>query len=342
MTNYETQLERAKLKVIAGILGVPLGDLTKRDEAYQLREERKRAKRLRRWLGTVAILSVLAVASGIFAWHQRSQAVSSDQRTSQTLSRTLADQGFLKGMDGEYGEAIATMAAGLREWPGNEVVSDQLMMVLTIRDWLLPHHRFPAPPQGTGLLTAQAMATENQLFDDYDGRRKPWSMFDSGQDRILYFSPIDGDSSRVEVAALSLQPGAQWEPQGTAPPPPDGHSFGGKRLISLNETEGSPINSTLYVVDERGEQTPLQVTQWDGRKVNTIGLGSISNDGKLVAFVGGLREPDGSFLNREPALYVVDGSSGEILSFSDLPLPVTIRSTSSASSVTSWWLNTIR
>lgn len=61
------------LMVVAGVLGVPLGVLTKRDLAYQLEKQKERARALRRWL---IALGVLALAgSGITAYMQKQEAV---------------------------------------------------------------------------------------------------------------------------------------------------------------------------------------------------------------------------------------------------------------------------
>ncbi|WP_417531597.1 TIR domain-containing protein [Marinobacter lipolyticus] len=71
---YEKQLHLMLLKIIAGILGVPLSDLTKRDKEYQLARERERAKKLRRWLAAVAMLAVVAIGAGIFAYFKQQEA----------------------------------------------------------------------------------------------------------------------------------------------------------------------------------------------------------------------------------------------------------------------------
>ncbi|MBE0352726.1 toll/interleukin-1 receptor domain-containing protein [Pseudoalteromonas lipolytica] len=69
--SYQQQLHLMLLKIIAGILGVPLGELTQRDKEYQLEQERLKAKKLRRWLGAVAILAILAISAGVFAYSQK-------------------------------------------------------------------------------------------------------------------------------------------------------------------------------------------------------------------------------------------------------------------------------
>ncbi len=59
---FGDRLQLMKLKVIAGILGVPMEQLRDRDKAYQLQLAQRRARTLRRWLAAVAMLSVLAIA----------------------------------------------------------------------------------------------------------------------------------------------------------------------------------------------------------------------------------------------------------------------------------------
>lgn len=68
---YGERLDLAKMKVIAGALGVALGTLTRRDKAFQLAKARQRAKVLRRWLAGVIALAVAAAIAGVLAWHQK-------------------------------------------------------------------------------------------------------------------------------------------------------------------------------------------------------------------------------------------------------------------------------
>ena len=75
LDKYEQQQHLMLLKIIAGILGVPLGELTQRDKEYQLEQERLKAKKLRRWLGAVAMLAVIAIGAGFFAFLQQQEAV---------------------------------------------------------------------------------------------------------------------------------------------------------------------------------------------------------------------------------------------------------------------------
>jgi len=70
--DYERQIELTKLKVIAGALGVPLAELTRREKAYELSKARKRARVLSGWLAAVGLLAIAAIVGGALALqHQR-------------------------------------------------------------------------------------------------------------------------------------------------------------------------------------------------------------------------------------------------------------------------------
>ena len=66
---YDDKLTLMKLKIIAGILGIPLGLLTKRDQAHQLKLAQRRARVLRRWVAVVGLLAITAIIAGALAWN---------------------------------------------------------------------------------------------------------------------------------------------------------------------------------------------------------------------------------------------------------------------------------
>ena len=74
VSSYQEHCNIALLKIIAGILGIPLGELTERDKAYQLERERKRARFLYKVAATLIVLFLAAVAGGIFSWIQGDRA----------------------------------------------------------------------------------------------------------------------------------------------------------------------------------------------------------------------------------------------------------------------------
>ena len=81
---YRERCELAKLKVIAGILGVPLGQLVERDKAFQLAQAKKRARVVTRIAAAMALLAAIAIAAGVFAWQKRAHALRSQAVSEQT------------------------------------------------------------------------------------------------------------------------------------------------------------------------------------------------------------------------------------------------------------------
>ncbi len=64
---YRQRSHLMLLKILAGILGVPLGRLTQRDKAYQLAKAQRRARLARRIAAGFAVLALAAIAAAIIA-----------------------------------------------------------------------------------------------------------------------------------------------------------------------------------------------------------------------------------------------------------------------------------
>ncbi|MFD0893464.1 TIR domain-containing protein [Luteolibacter ambystomatis] len=104
VTDYKGRLELGKLKIIAGVLGLPLGTLTQRDKVYQLEKERRRARIFRRVTAAMSVLLVAAIAGGVFASikqreaeAQRLAAVSA--RDAEATARSLAESRRVEAED---------------------------------------------------------------------------------------------------------------------------------------------------------------------------------------------------------------------------------------------------
>ncbi len=118
---YSERLELAKLKVIAGALGVPLGELTRRDKARQLLRAKKRARILTSLSVLFALLAGVAVVMGWMANERRKDAdfqrseadkqrvEANLQREQAVLRRVEADQARLLA-DEEKSRAVTTLA----------------------------------------------------------------------------------------------------------------------------------------------------------------------------------------------------------------------------------------
>ena len=72
--DYEKQLKLMLVKIVAGIIGVSLGELTQRDKAYRLEQEKRKAAKLRGWLMTITAMAVLAISAGFYALAKKEQA----------------------------------------------------------------------------------------------------------------------------------------------------------------------------------------------------------------------------------------------------------------------------
>jgi len=90
--SYEEQLNNAKLKIIAGILGVQLEQLTQRDKIFQLNKARAASKRFMRIAVIMGVLSMAALAATGFAYTQWQQAEQAKQRAEQEKHR--AEEGL--------------------------------------------------------------------------------------------------------------------------------------------------------------------------------------------------------------------------------------------------------
>jgi WD40 repeat protein len=86
--SYSEHSRTMLLKIVAGILGVPLRMLTQREQAYQLKKQREKALTLRRWLSVVALLAVVAMGAALYANNRRLVANRATQEE-QTRAREL-------------------------------------------------------------------------------------------------------------------------------------------------------------------------------------------------------------------------------------------------------------
>lgn len=88
---FGDRLQMMKLKIIAGILGVPMEQLRDRDKAYQLQLAQRRTRTLWRWLAAVAMLGVLAIAGGVYARVQQNEAVFQRNEAVAAQRRTVKE-----------------------------------------------------------------------------------------------------------------------------------------------------------------------------------------------------------------------------------------------------------
>lgn len=88
---YATRLQLMKLKIIAGILGVSLGELTERDVAHQRELKRQHRNQTLLRLGIFGLLGAVGVWAGALAWRSYDETQTARQRTQQN-SRNAAEE----------------------------------------------------------------------------------------------------------------------------------------------------------------------------------------------------------------------------------------------------------
>jgi hypothetical protein len=155
VTGYTRKQNLMLLKIVAGVLGVPLGVLTQRDKAYQLEKQKQRTRVLRRWLAVVSIASLAAVLGGVLAWRygikaerygieaeiSRENLRKSYSRSDEQMARQFTD-------NGQYNDAVAFLTRSLRTDPANDLSSTNLLSLLANAHLIRPEIAPLALPEG--------------------------------------------------------------------------------------------------------------------------------------------------------------------------------------------------
>ena len=130
-TAHRHVLEREKLRVVAGLLGVGFDDLVQRDKERQLAEERAKTRRLWKLVAGFAALAFVAIAASVVAARQRKEAL-------QTLSQSdFLQVGRLIG-ENKTSDALAYLGRSLSANPANGAALTRLTTLLTHHSWMVP------------------------------------------------------------------------------------------------------------------------------------------------------------------------------------------------------------
>lgn len=78
---YAARLQLMKLKIIAGVLGVSLGELTERDVAYQRELRTQNRNQTLMLIGVISLLGAIGIWAGVIAWQNYDEAQTAKQRT---------------------------------------------------------------------------------------------------------------------------------------------------------------------------------------------------------------------------------------------------------------------
>jgi len=93
--SYEEKINTAKLKIIAGILGVQLDVLIKRDRLHQLKLSQRKARRARGLVMLMSGLFLAALLGAYFAWNQYQKAETARSQSETLLSRVRLNLNFM-------------------------------------------------------------------------------------------------------------------------------------------------------------------------------------------------------------------------------------------------------
>ena len=203
---YERRLELAKLKVVAGALGLPLGILTERDKAMQLRKAKQRSRALRQWLAAVGVLALLAAAGGIFAWHQKQSAEQALNETRKTLSRSDFFQALRSINEDRDLDALSLLARSVSLDRDNHAALCRLITLLIYRDYPTPTSLF----KHAGYVTTAQFSPDRKriLTASYDKTARVWDA-ETGKaltepmrhDDVVLSAQFSPDGKRIVTAS---------------------------------------------------------------------------------------------------------------------------------------------
>jgi WD40 repeat protein len=302
--DYRKQCELMKLKVIAGILGVPLGTLTQRDKAYQLALVQRRAKVLRRWLMAIGLLAVLAVAGGGVAYQQKMEAdtqrklAEQQKQIAQTNAQlandekkkaednaaraeaqrkiaveNLSQSDFYQGNsvlgEKKYSEALAYFARAVRGNPQNHAALARLYTLLVSQhSWQLPVAAIMKPADL--LISAAFNPDGTRVLTVTSSEAQLWDAHTGqpvGEPMRHTFEQTIGSvrTSEIRMQALSA-------------------AF-------------SPDGSKIMIIFSRSRGDPEKITLWDGHTAQFLGeVAQPSDRNQNVYLPGEIVQPQNNVL----------------------------------------------
>lgn len=321
---YDERLELAKLKVIAGALGVPLGILTARDKAMQLQKAKQRARALRRWLTVVVILGLLALAGGVYAWRQKQTAQAAQRLAEQEKSRAqlaqeqaekeksraeeallktqaaLSQSDFLQATRsleaGRVSDALAQLARSLSYNPRNEASLFRLTTLLSYRNFAAPLQYLKAegqvrtaqlPPNPDVSESAKSILGKNAPTWDAEKQAPPMHpMFKNDPDTVRLFS-LSPDEQRLFIFS-DYQIAQAWDAStGAAIKPPfkyGDRGDGTTEVLSPDGTRAVNLGGAEARLWDTQSGKPITVLAESSNETNTA---EFSSDSKLLATAQG-------------------------------------------------------
>lgn len=265
--DYAARLDLARLKIISGIIGVPLGTLTKRDAAY-------RARKFRRLASIFGLLLLLAVvAGGVALWQraearrQRSVAISNAQRAVEALANSDFREGVNRlGKPETSAEGLALLArsARLGHLPAAE---SRLWTAFQQRQfWLdIPVSAATLPPKAQSDAAPPDPKFATVIYGKQ--RLKPEWFSRSADGRvcvtIVNGSIVDGP---VEIHHFRI-----WRSDGTPITPWLSVSYTGENYLKALASAHLSADGHLVAVVAYPWREPQYIEVWDTAKKKKIG-----------------------------------------------------------------------
>src|SRR5439155_1033634 len=189
----------AKLKLLAGLLGVNYDDLKQREQERRLKRARMIAA------ASVALIAIFAALSVALFFNARAATRARDEARA-TLSQSDFLQALTSINDGKDLDALARLSRSLKYNPKNHAAACRLATLLAGRNFAIPRFSLEQPntirsaefsPDGKRIVTATAewdVATsgEARMWDAETGKRLPAILKDEDYLHSVQFSP-DGN-----------------------------------------------------------------------------------------------------------------------------------------------------
>jgi WD40 repeat protein len=284
VNEYAERLEVARLKVVAGLLGVPLGILRERDAAYRL-------KRVRRMTLILGSFLAIAISAALFAFWQRNQAETA--RLAQGVQlREAARSDHARAQElfatGQWRQAVAHLGRALRYDPTESASAASLWQAIKY-GWgdreALPEWNTPVPllgnrvvlsPDGKFILVERRdnhvrlvnAQTGDLVGPDFEGH-------------LLRYCTFTADSSRFAVLSDEAILNVFDTRRDGAP---------SKRFAvdsKINSAAFMPDNATLLISTDRGP-----VRKWDLLTGKALGAALSDTNPKTLMVLS----PDGHTL----------------------------------------------
>jgi hypothetical protein len=206
---YQKTCDLAFLKIVAGVIGVPLGTLTDRDTKYQLEKAKRRAKILRRVAFSMGLLTLMAIVAGGVAWVQWQEA--RERREEALHQRGLAQERAVIAEDRRQEAEAAQKTATQEREKAVQSENRALVNLETAKDQqYVSGIRYARATLGD---KRHDLARSTLLSLPKDRRSLEWGMFMewAGAPALQFDSALDPGKHYIGSAAVKTELSEMWK-----------------------------------------------------------------------------------------------------------------------------------